>query len=134
MNQFVQNSTDFSVECQRHSGLCEISQENILFLDDGNEDDAVNRLQLECRYIVVIPVLSSKNEAMLYHTGCHRMTDVVRQIFQDNLKLPVSLPQYDLEMTLGELHRHSLVISYSDSKARVERFSFEGKSGNRLST
>jgi len=128
VNQFVQNSTDFSVECQRHNGLCEISRENILFLDDGNEYDAVNHLQLKCGHIVVIPVLSNKSEAMLYHTGCQRMTDVVRQIFQDNLKTPVSLPLCDAEMMLGELHRHSLVISFDDSKARVESFSFKGES------
>jgi len=128
VNQFVQNSTDYSVECQRHNGLCEISRENILFLDDGNEHDAVNRLQLKCGHIVIIPVLPNKSEAMLYHTGCLRMTDVVRQIFQDNLKTPVSLPLCDPEMTLGELHRHSIVISYDDSKARVERFSFKGES------
>ncbi len=125
MNQFVQNSIDFSVECQRHNGLCEISRKNILFLDDGNELDAVSRLQLNCGHVVVIPVLSNKNEAMLYHTGCQRMTDVVRQIFQDNLKTPVSLPLGDPEMTLGELHRHSLVIPYDDSKARVARFNFK---------
>ncbi len=128
MNRFVQNSTDFSVECQRHNGLCEISRENILFLDDGNEHDAVNRLQLECGRIVVIPVTSNKSESMLYHTGCQRMADVVRQIFQDNLKTPVNLPLCDPEMTLGELHRHSLVISFDDCKARLEGFSFNQES------
>ena len=128
MNQFVQNSTEFSVDCQRLNGLCEISRENILFLDDGSEQDAVNCLHLKCGHIVVIPVLSNKSKATLYHTGCERMTDVVKQIFQDDLKTPVSLPLCDLEMTLGELHRHSLVISYDDSKARVESFSFKGES------
>ena len=128
MSQFVRNSTNFSAECLRHNGLCKISRENILFLDDGNEQDAVSYLQFKCGHIVVIPVLSNKGNAMLYHTSCQRMTDVVRQIFQDSLKTPVSLPLCNPEMTLGKLYRHSLIISYDDSKARVEGFSFKGKS------
>ncbi|MDH3230553.1 MAG: hypothetical protein OEN55_12245 [Alphaproteobacteria bacterium] len=128
MSQFVENPTDFSPECRLQDGRCMVVRENILFLDDGKELAAVDRLQWKCGYVVVIPDTSHKEKAWLYHTSCQRMTDVVEQIFQDCLEAPVSLPQHTSEMTLGELHRRCVTISYDDCRARVDRFDFQGES------
>jgi hypothetical protein len=125
MSQFVKNPTSFSVECKRQDGLCMVVRENFLFLDDGNELAAVGHLQWKCGYVVITPDISYKGKALLYHTGCQRMTDVVKQIFQDCLEAPVSLPQRPSEMTLGELHRRCVTISYDDCRVRVEGFGFQ---------
>ena len=128
MSQFVENSTDFSADCLRQNGRCAVVRENVLFLDDGNELAAVDHLQWKCGYVVIIPDMSYKGKALLYHTSCQRMTDVVEQIFQDCLEAPVSLPQHASEMTLGELHRRCVTISYDDCRVRVEEFDFQGAS------
>ena len=128
MSQFVKNPTDFSAECQRENGQCSVVRENVLFLDDGDELIAVDRLQWRCGYVVIIPDMSYKGKALLYHTSCQRMTDVVNQIFQDCVEAPVSLPQHQSEMTLGELHRRCVSISYDECKVRVEDFGFKGAS------
>ncbi len=128
MSQFVENPTDFSAECVRQNGRCIVVRDNILFLDDGKELAAVDHLQSKCGYVVIIPDMSYKGKALLYHTSCQRMTDVVEQIFQDCLEAPVSLPQHASEMTLGELHRRCVTISYDDCRARVEGFGFQGAS------
>jgi hypothetical protein len=128
MSQFVENPTDFSAECRRHNGRCTVVRENIVFLDDGKELAAVDHLQSNCGYVVIIPDMSYEGKALLYHTSCQRMTDVVGQIFQDCLEAPVSLPQHDSEMTLGELHRRCVTISYDDCRARVEGFGFQSTS------
>ncbi|MDH3597674.1 MAG: hypothetical protein OEU09_08640 [Rhodospirillales bacterium] len=128
MSQFVENPADFSAECRRQNGQCKVVRENILFLDDGKERAAVDRLQWKCGYVVIIPDMSCKEKALLYHTSCQRMTDVVTRIFHDCLETPVSLPQHPSEMTLGELHRRSVTISYDDCRARVEGFGFQGVS------
>ena len=128
MSRFVENPTDFSAECQRQDGQCVITRENILFLDDGKELAAVDHLQRSCGFVVIVPDMSYEGKALLYHTSCQRMTDVVTQIFQDCLEAPVSLPQHALEMTLGELHRRCITISYDDCRARVEGFDFQDAS------
>ncbi len=74
---------------------------------------------------MIIPDLSSKAKALLYHTSCERMADVVDQIFQDSLESPESLPQFNSEMSVGELQRRRIAISYEDCKARVKGFRFE---------
>ncbi len=128
MSQFVENPTDFSAECRRQNGRCTVVQENILFLDEGQEPAAVDRLQWKCGYIVIIPDMSCEGQALLYHTSCQRMTDVVTQIFQNCLEAPVSVPQRTSEMTLGELYRRSITMSYDDCRVRVEGFGFQGAS------
>jgi hypothetical protein len=35
---------------------------------------------------VIIPDMSCEGQALLYHTSCQRMTDVVTQIFQNCLE------------------------------------------------
>jgi len=124
MSQFVDNYTDFSAECLRQDGRCTVARENILFLDDGNELAAVDYLQWKCGYVVIIPDMSCKGKALLYHTSCQRMTDVVQQIFQDRLEAPVSIPQPASEMTLGETYRRCVTIPYDDCRMRVEGFVF----------
>ena len=89
MGQFVENYTDFSVECLRQDGRCTVVRENILFLDDGNELAAVDHLQWKCGHVVIIPDMSHEGKALLYHTSCLRMTDVVKKIFHDCLEAPV---------------------------------------------
>ena len=126
MNQFVQNSTEFSAECRWQNGLCTVVRENIVFLNDGQEISAVDHLQWKCGHVVIIPDMSRKGKALLYHTSCQRMTDVVKQIFQDCLEEPVSLPGLNSEMTLGEIHRRYITISYDDCKVRVDGFGFQG--------
>ena len=123
MNQFVQNSTEFSAECRWQNGLCTVVRENIVFLNDGQEISAVDHLQWKCGHVVIIPDTSNKGQALLYHTSCQRMTDVVSQIFQNSLEAPASLPQHYSEMTVGELHRRCVTIPYDDCKAKVEGFS-----------
>lgn len=125
MTQFVQNSTDFSAKCSQHNGLCTVARENVLFLDDGKEPDAIDRLQQKCGHIVIIPDISHKEQAHLYHTSCLRMTDVTQQIFRDCLEAPVGIPVCDLEMTLGEVHRQRVSISYDECKTRIENFVFQ---------
>ncbi len=128
MGQFVENSTDFSADCLWQHGRCVVVRENILFLDDGKELDAVDHLQWKCEYVVIIPDMSYKGKALLYHTSCQRMTDVVKQIFQDCLGAPVSLPQRASEQTIGELYRRCVTISYDDCRVKVEGFCFQGAS------
>jgi hypothetical protein len=128
MSQFVKNPTDFSAECLRENGQCTVVRENVLFLDNGDELVAIDRLQWRCGYVVIIPDMSYKGKALLYHTSCQRMTDVVNQIFQDCLEAPVSLPQHHSEMSLGELHRRCVSIPYDECKVRVEGFGFKGAS------
>ena len=124
MSQFVKNPTDFSVECMCNDGQCTVTRDNILFLDEGKEEAAVNHLQWKCGYVVIIPDVSHKEKVLLFHTSCQRMTDVVKQIFPDCLETPVSLPQPVSEMTLGELHRQVANISYDDCRERVQGFDF----------
>jgi len=128
MNPFVENSTEFSVDCQHQNGRCPILRENILFLDDGSEFAAVDRLQWRCGYVVIVPDNSQQGRAVLYHTSCRRMTDVVKQIFEDCLEAPVSIPQHASEMTLGELHRRGVTVSYTDCRLRVDAFDFQSAS------
>ena len=126
MSQFVENPTDFSAECMVQNGRCMVVRENILFLGDGNELAAVDRLQWKCGYVVIIPDTSYQGRALLYHTSCQRMTDVVKQIFHDCLEAPVRIPQRASEMTLGETHRRCVTIPYDDCRVRVEGFGFQG--------
>ena len=124
MSQFVKNSTDFSAACGLDAGECMVARENFVFLEDAEELAAVDYLQRKCGHIVITPDASASGKALLYHTSCRRMADVARQIFEDSLEAPVSLPQYASELTLGELHRQSVSMSYEDCRARVEGFGF----------
>lgn len=128
MSQFVENPDDFSAECRLQNGRCMVVRENILFLDDGKELDAIDRLQWKCGYVVIIPDTSHKERSLLYHTSCQRMTDVVQQIFPDCLEAPVGMPQHASEMSLGELRRRCVNISYDDCRARVDGFGFQDAS------
>lgn len=124
MSEFIVNPIYFSTDCARQNGRCAIVRENILFLDDGKEHVAIDHLQKKCGNVVIMPDTSDTGQAWLYHTSCKRMTDVVSQIFQDDLKAPASLPQPASEMTVGELHRRCVTISYDDCKAKVKGFNF----------
>lgn len=124
MSRFVTNPTGFSADCAREQGECTVERENIVFLDDGEEPAAIARLQERCGRVVIIPDATSRGQAFLYHTSCQRMTDVVRQIFEDALESPASLPQHYSEMTVGELHRRRLNIPYDDCKRKVDGFGF----------
>lgn len=128
MSQFVENPTDFAADCLRQDGQCTVVRENILFLADGNELAAVDHLRWKCECVAIIPDMSHKGQALLYHTSCQRMTDVVKQIFHDCLEAPESLPHRASEMTIGELHRRCVTISYDDCMARVEGFGFQDAS------
>ena len=99
-------------------------RENILFLDEENELAAVERLQMKCGYVVITPDMSRKGKALLYHSSCQRMTDVVTRIFEDCLEAPASFAQPISELTLGELYRRSVTISYDDCRVKVDDFRF----------
>jgi len=121
MSRFIENPTDFSAECSCKGGHCAIVPENFLFLDDGNELAAVGRLQSKCGHVVIIP--DESGEAVLYHTSCQRMSDVVSQIFEEHLGAPASLPHAaSAEMTLGALYRRRITIAYEHCRTRVEGF------------
>ncbi len=128
MNQFVQNPVHFSADCVQKNGRCSIVRHNFVFLDDGQEITAVDYLQEKCGHVVIMPDASCEGRALLYHTSCARMTDVINKIFSDCLEAPVSLPQVVSEMTVGELHCRSVAIPCDDCKERVERFGFQGVS------
>jgi hypothetical protein len=125
MSKFVANPTHFAAECVRENGQCVVARENFVFLDDGNELAAIGELQSKCGHIVLIPDQSDKGHTWLYHTSCDRMTDVINQIFEDNLKAPSSLPQSASEMTVGELQRRCVTIPLGACRARVDRFDFQ---------
>ena len=124
MRKYVANPIHFAAECACQGGECTIVRENILFLDDGIEQTAIDWLQGKCGHIVIIPDTSGKKQALLYHTSCDRMTDLVSQIFEDALGAPASLPQSASEMSIGELYRRDVTLSYQDCKEKVESFSF----------
>jgi hypothetical protein len=123
MSRFIGNPTDFSAECTCKGGLCAVARENFLFLDEGNELAAVGRLQSRCGHVVIIP--DASGAALLYHTSCQRMSDVVGQIFEDAIAAPASLPHApSAEMTLGALYRRRVTMSYDTCRAKVEGFRF----------
>jgi hypothetical protein len=124
MGRFVENPVHFAADCVRQGGQCMVARKNFVFVDDGQELDAVDQLQRTCGQVVLIPDRSRGN-ASLYHTSCQRMADVVRQIFADCLEAPVSVPQSYSEMTVGELHRRSVVMPYDECRAKVDRFDFD---------
>jgi hypothetical protein len=126
MSAFLKNPTHFAADCACRDGKCEILRELFLFLDDANEIAAVSQLQTKCGSVVIIPDTSSKGRALLYHTSCQRMTDVVQQIFEQHLEEPASLPRAAAEMTIGELYRRGVAISYDHCRARVASFDFAG--------
>jgi hypothetical protein len=121
VSRFVDNSVEFAAECKYRGGHCAVLRKNILFLDDAREIAAVDCIQAKCGHVVIIPDSSG---ALLYHTSCARMTDVVNQIFPDCLGAPVSLPYAAPEMSVGELQRHHVGIPYVDCQARVRDFDF----------
>lgn len=128
MRTYVENPIHFAAECVRKDGRCVIVRDNILFLDDGSDLAAVDHLHRKCGHVVIVPDASDRAKALLYHTSCDRMADVVKQIFRECLEAPVSLPQLDAEMTVGELHRRRVTMSYDDCRATVEGFDFQGAS------
>jgi hypothetical protein len=124
MSKYVVNPIQFAADCAQQSGQCTIVRENIFFLDDGKEESAIDLLQRKCGSVVIIPDTSNQGQALLYHTSCDRMTDLVNQLFQGRLEAPVSFPQAASEMMVGELHRQRISLSYDDCKAKVEGFNF----------
>lgn len=124
MSRFLKNPTDFAADCACQNGQCEIFRESFLFLDDANELAAVSQLQTKCGFVVIIPDASRKERALLYHTSCQRMTDAVKQVFENHLEEPASLQQGASEMTIGELYRRGVTISYDHCKAKVASFDF----------
>lgn len=133
MNTFVENPVHFAADCACRGGRCRIDRENILFLDDGNELAAVDHLQMKCGHVVIVPDASDRGRAWLYHTSCDRMTDVVEQIFQDCLEAPASFPQPASEMSIGELQRRCVTLSYADCRAKVDGFGFQDASREQVS-
>jgi hypothetical protein len=125
MNQFVDSPVHFAADCVRQNGRCLVVRDNFLFLEDGKELAAVDYLQKKCGHVVILPDASNEGNALLYHTSCARMTDVVNKIFPDCLEAPMSLPQAASEMTVGELHRHRVTIPFNDCRTRVEGFGFQ---------
>jgi hypothetical protein len=124
MSRFLRNPTHFAADCACQDGQCEIFRESFLFLDDANELAAVSHLQTKCGFVVIIPDASRKERALLYHTSCQRMTDAVKQIFAHHLEEPASVSRAAPEMTIGELYRRCVTISYDHCRAKVASFNF----------
>lgn len=120
----VHNPIHFAAECVQQEGRCAIARDNIVFLEDGDEVAAVNLLNMKCGRVVIIPDTADKGRAILFHTSCDRMTDAVRQIFRSDLGAPASVPQAAAEMTVGELHRRRVAISFDECRTRVDGFGF----------
>lgn len=129
MSRFVENSTDFSAACECQDGRCAVARENILFLDEGGDLAAVDRLQMDCGRVVIVPDESRSGSALLYHTSCQRMSNVVEQIFEGLLGEAVTLAQHASdELSLGEFRRRPVAISLADCRERVDRFDFVDES------
>lgn len=128
LSKFVDNPIQFAADCAQQNGRCAVVRENIIFLDDGSDLAAIEKLNLKCGHVVITPDANARGQALLYHTSCSRMNDVVSQIFQDCLEGPVSFPQPASEMTVGVLQRRCVALSYDDCRAKVEGFSFQGAS------
>ncbi len=124
MTKFVANAPDFSAECARKHGECRVARGNFLFLRDGDEPAVVKELQMQCGRVVIVRDRSRKGKALLYHTSCQRMTDVVSRLFADALGAPASVPGRTSEMTVGELFRRPVAISYDRCRAKVDRFAY----------
>jgi hypothetical protein len=124
MTKFVRNATDFSADCALKNGQCRIARENFLFLKNGDETAAVRELQMKCGHVVIVGDKSRKGKALLYHTSCQRMTDVVSQLFADALGAPASVQGSAGEMTVGDLYRRSVAVSFDTCRAKVKRFAF----------
>jgi hypothetical protein len=124
MTSFVKNPVDFAADCARENGQCVVARENFVFLKDGNEPAAIKELQMKCGRVVFVPDKARKGSTLLYHTSCQRMTDVVTRIFKDALGAPASLPLGATEMTVGELYRRPVAISYEGCRSKVENFAF----------
>lgn len=112
------------MDCAQKNGQCSVTIKNFLFLDDGQEISAVDFLMKKCGHVVIMPDASSQGRALLYHTSCARMADVVDKIFADCLEAPQRLPHGASEMTVGELHRRGVTITYDDCRERVTSFEF----------
>ncbi len=119
MTRFVENPTDFAVDCVRQDGRCAVVRENFLFIDHGNELLAVDQLLRKCGHVVIIP---DGSQALLYHTSCQRMSDAVSQIFQGCLGAPTGLPHTSQEMTVGEFFCRTVAMPYDRCRATVESF------------
>jgi len=124
MSRFATNPIHFSTDCALPNAQCAVVRENFLFLDNGKEHIAIDNLQRKCGNVVIVPDTADNRQSWLYHTSCERMTDVVNQIFQDNLEEPASLSQPASEMMVGELYGRCVTMSYADCKAKVEGFRF----------
>lgn len=124
MSKFVGNPVQFAADCMCEEGQCRIARENVLFLDGGNDLAAVDYLQRRCGHVVITPDGSHAGQALLYHTSCDRMTDVVNQLFEGHLLSPESLPQASAEMSVGALYRRGVTMPFEDCRARVDGFPF----------
>ena len=129
MGQFARNPSDFAADCRQHDGQCPIVRDNFLFLDEGDELAAIDLLEWRCGYVVIVPDAARDDSALLYHTSCQRMTDVVGQVFEGRVEAPVSLPQRPSEMTLGEMHRRRVRLPYADCRVRIAGFDFRSPGG-----
>lgn len=124
MTPFVDNPVDFAADCACHGGRCRIARDDFLFLDDGREIAAVDWLQRRCGHVAVIAGTAAGADARLYHTSCRRMSDAVERIFAGRLGVPERLPQAWAEMTVGELHRRRVALSFDACRSRVDAFDF----------
>ena len=122
MSRFVENPIDFAADCVRQEGKCSVLREHFLFIDNGNELLAVDQLLRRCGHVVIIPDGSGESQALLYHTSCQRMTDVVSQIFQNSLGNPTGLPHASQEMSVGEFFRRRVAMPYARCRVTVESF------------
>ena len=124
MPTYLRNATDFSVDCTVTDGHCTVVRENIHFVDDPQESTAVALLQRQCGNVVITPDPVDDTRACLYLTSCARMGDVVEQIFSGCLQAPTPIAAPSSEMSIGQLQRRRLNLSYAWCQARVKAFAF----------
>ena len=112
------------MDCAYKKWTVQRHHKNFRFLDYEQEITAIDCLLKKCRHVVITPDQSSQGQALLHHTSCARMADVVNKIFADRLETPASLPHGASEMTVGELHRRSVTLPDDDCRERISRFGF----------
>lgn len=122
MTRFVENPVDFAADCVRQDGKCAVVRENFLFIDNGNELLAVDKLLRKCGHVVIIPDGTGESQSILYHTSCQRMSDALNQIFPNALGNPTGLPHASQEMSVGEFFCRKVAMPYERCRKTVDSF------------
>ncbi len=124
MPTYLRNAGNFSVDCTVTEGKCDVLRANFHFIDDPDELAAIALVQRKCGNVVITPDPVHASRASLYLTSCARMGDVVEQMFSGCLRAATPVAAPSPEMSVGQLHRRQVDLSYAWCQARVKAFAF----------